>query len=202
MERDAEPVLRPARPDDLEACAPLVALAGGPLLAWGLGDADPSACERLVRRCWEDGRHPLGARNTTVATLEGRVVGCCLGAAPRRWAEQEHRARVPIADLVPDATRLHARLDLQARHRPPLPGDAWYLASLAVDPAYRRRGLARILLADATRRASGRDLLVEVVATNAAAVGLYRRVGFRDDGRWQAPGGPEVLRLRGTVARR
>jgi [ribosomal protein S18]-alanine N-acetyltransferase len=68
------------------------------------------------------------------------------------------------------------------------------LASLAVDPAWRRRGLARHLVRDAldrTRAASASWLSLEVDCSHAAAVTLYRQEGFgvlrrfREDGRWR-----------------
>lgn len=68
------------------------------------------------------------------------------------------------------------------------------LASLAVHPAHRRRGLGRRLLRDAIARArarSGHWLSLEVDRSNRNALALYRREGFatvrrfREDGRWR-----------------
>lgn len=67
-----------------------------------------------------------------------------------------------------------------------------YLASLAVAPVWRRRGLGRLLLHDAVSGASAagaRWLLLEVDADNRDAQRLYRSDGFvvtrrfREDGR-------------------
>jgi ribosomal protein S18 acetylase RimI-like enzyme len=55
------------------------------------------------------------------------------------------------------------------------------LASLAVAPSYRQRGLGRWLVADAiarSRRADAAWLSLEVDCSNAGAVRLYRRQGF------------------------
>ena len=105
--------------------------------------------------------------------------------APSHWSELLTTAGVrvtlvrgadgPIAAsvLLPDAPCAH-------------------LASLAVLPAWRRRGLARFLLGEAIVRsgaAGARWLLLEVDADNADALRLYRRAGllvarrFREDGR-------------------
>jgi [ribosomal protein S18]-alanine N-acetyltransferase len=76
------------------------------------------------------------------------------------------------------------------------------LASLAVHPDHRRRGLGRRLLRDATARArccSARWLVLEVDRSNRGAVALYRGEGFaavrrfREDGRWRC----EMLRRLG-----
>lgn len=61
-------------------------------------------------------------------------------------------------------------------------GDEAELHNLAVDPAQRRRGLGRALLAAGVRtmRELGvRHLFLEVRATNLAAIELYRSLGFR-----------------------
>jgi ribosomal-protein-alanine N-acetyltransferase len=69
-----------------------------------------------------------------------------------------------------------------------------WLASLAVHPSERRRGLARLLLRQALARArdaSARSLSLEVDCVNRGAIQLYRREGFtilrrfREQGRWR-----------------
>ena len=69
-----------------------------------------------------------------------------------------------------------------------------WLASVAVRPSHRRRGLGRALLRDAVARAraaSARWLSLEVDRANRVAVDLYLREGFgplrrfREDGRWR-----------------
>ena len=58
---------------------------------------------------------------------------------------------------------------------------------LAVRPGYRGRGVGRLLLEEVERRARARGsskLTLEVHATNAGAMRLYRRFGF---GPWDAP---------------
>ncbi len=69
-----------------------------------------------------------------------------------------------------------------------------WLASLAVAPAWRRRGLARSLVRDAlgrARAASAGWVSLEVDRGHLAAVGLYREEGFgvlrrfREDGLWR-----------------
>jgi ribosomal-protein-alanine N-acetyltransferase len=76
------------------------------------------------------------------------------------------------------------------------------LASIAVAPEWRRRGLGHALVRDAiarARAASARWLSLEVDRANRGAVGLYRRQGFAvarrfwEDGRWRQ----EMLRRLG-----
>ncbi|HEX6713472.1 MAG TPA: N-acetyltransferase [Thermoleophilaceae bacterium] len=47
-----------------------------------------------------------------------------------------------------------------------------------VDPAFRSRGVASTLMADAERRADGDELHLEVWKVNERAVALYERLGF------------------------
>jgi ribosomal-protein-alanine acetyltransferase len=62
-----------------------------------------------------------------------------------------------------------------------VPGEREIL-NLAVDPAERRKGLARGLLRDALGRTKGAWFL-EVRASNAAAIQLYESAGFQRAGR-------------------
>ena len=80
------------------------------------------------------------------------------------------------------------------------------LASIAVHPAERRRGLGRCLLRDAIARAGAahaRWLTLEVDQVNAPAIRLYRSDRFatarhfREDGRWRL----EMHRRLGTGSR-
>lgn len=60
-------------------------------------------------------------------------------------------------------------------------GHRGWINYLAVDPACRRRGLGRVLMAEAERilRAAGCPKLnLQVRAGNAAALEFYRRLGF------------------------
>lgn len=64
-------------------------------------------------------------------------------------------------------------------------GDEGYIANVAVDPAARRQGVARRLLAEL--EAYGREhalyrLTLEVRASNAAAIALYAGAGYVCDG--------------------
>jgi ribosomal-protein-alanine N-acetyltransferase len=61
--------------------------------------------------------------------------------------------------------------------------DEAHLGNLAVDPGYRRRGIAQRLLEDlvaAARRRGGRRVTLEVRASNAEARKFYAGNGFID----------------------
>lgn len=57
-----------------------------------------------------------------------------------------------------------------------------YVSMVAIDPAYRRRGLARAMLdraLSATRRRGKRFIALDVLESNAPARALYERIGYR-----------------------
>jgi len=55
------------------------------------------------------------------------------------------------------------------------------ILNLAVDPAWRRRGVASALLTAVTEQARG-DIFLEVAEPNAAAIALYRKHGWVETG--------------------
>lgn len=61
--------------------------------------------------------------------------------------------------------------------------EAWHLMNIAVDPGSRRRGLGAAMLAEMLR-SIGDDAActLEVRTSNASAIGLYERFGFRGAG--------------------
>jgi ribosomal-protein-alanine N-acetyltransferase len=63
--------------------------------------------------------------------------------------------------------------------------DAWHIMNLAIDPDWRRQGLATRLLEDLFLRTQGdadRGYTLEVRPSNRAAIALYERLGFRARG--------------------
>lgn len=63
--------------------------------------------------------------------------------------------------------------------------DAWHVMNVAVAPAYRRRGIARVLLErllEITGDDPRRGLTLEVRVSNRAAIALYEGLGFERRG--------------------
>ena len=86
--------------------------------------------------------------------------------------------------------------------------DEFVVDSLAVDPAYRGRGVGTALLQKAEERAMSmgkRTMSLGVVGENAGAIRLYERVGYRRTHTWDgylvrlATGSAEVHRMEKRV---
>lgn len=61
--------------------------------------------------------------------------------------------------------------------------DVWHLMNIAVDPALQRRGYAHALLEEMLERAGpDESYTLEVRTSNAPAIALYERFGFRSSG--------------------
>src|SRR5438552_3526708 len=61
--------------------------------------------------------------------------------------------------------------------------DVWHLMNVAVDPPARRRGIASALLDEMLERAGADEsYTLEVRPSNAPAIALYERFGFRSAG--------------------
>jgi ribosomal-protein-alanine N-acetyltransferase len=63
--------------------------------------------------------------------------------------------------------------------------DAWHVMNVAVDPDFRRRGIALTLLGELfelTHDDGRRGYTLEVRVSNAGAIALYERLGFRSSG--------------------
>lgn len=64
--------------------------------------------------------------------------------------------------------------------------DEGYIGNIAVSPGFRRQGVGSLLLSGLLDEASHRSLMfvsLEVRASNKAAISLYRRFGFTEQGR-------------------
>jgi ribosomal-protein-alanine acetyltransferase len=78
--------------------------------------------------------------------------------------------------------------------------DQWEILNLAVDPAFRRRGVATELLCELVHWSPG-EIFLEVRESNAAARNLYKKLGFSEVGLRPAyyqnpPEAAIVMRLR------
>lgn len=170
---EPEPPCRWATPDDADALAELINIAGEGLPAY--------LWERMAEpgeTIWDVGRRrarreesTFSYRNAVVAEQEGAVVACLLGyALPDE--------PVAIGDDMPPMFVPMQELENMA-------AGTWYVNVLATYPEHRNRGHGRRLLALAERIAAAqgcRGLSIIVFDTNHDARRLYERCGYRASG--------------------
>lgn len=167
--------VRPATPDDAEAMARLVDIAGEglPTFLWaraaGPGETPLDVGAARARR--EEGG--FSYRNAHVVEEAGRVAGLLVGY------------RLPDPYETGDPAELPGPVRPLVELESLAPG-SWYVNVVAVFEEFRGRGLGTRLLerAEALGRDSGADALSLIVAEqNAGAAALYARLGYRAEAR-------------------
>ena len=180
--------MRTARPDDAadallyESAAPYyTAYAGG-----------PERARRLLRTLYPRAGHTASWEVCRVAEAGGAIVGV-LAAFPSRDGDALARrfVRLTLLHSAPVAhPRLMRHLRATAAVAPRPPERMLYVDALATDPAHRRRGVARALLAEAERMAAAAGLdgvALDTGIENRAARSLYERAGFSPSSLRPAP---------------
>jgi ribosomal protein S18 acetylase RimI-like enzyme len=191
--------VRPGRPEDVAAAADVLAEAftGYAWATWTVAADDHT--ERLRAQ------HELFLRRVLVpcgawwvanadGSGPGRLVGVAAWLPPDAdvpdevWAELD----VELAGLAGDRAE-HAR-EAEAVGHALRPGGAhWYLATVGVLPAFRKRGLATALLAPGLADAAASGLPAYLETSSWDNVRLYEQLGFRVSGHAEVPdGGPDV----------
>lgn len=114
-----------------------------------------------------------------VASLEAACFPVPWSPALFREALEDPRHRSTIARL--GRTTVGYLVAWFAPSEPGRDSEEVHVLNLAVDPGRRRRGIARRLLVDLLEEARARgvrSVTLEVRPSNAAALGLYRGLGF------------------------
>lgn len=183
-----EVVVRAARPDD--PAAGLLYASAAPYYTAYAGDE--ARARRLLRVLYPRGGHTASWEVCRVAEACGDIVGV-LAAFPADAADALARrfVRLTLAHVPPwRVPGLFRHLRATAAVAPHPPTGMLYVDALATDPAHRRRGVARTLLADAERQAVEAGLAGVALDTgieNRAARSLYEHSGFLSRGLRPAP---------------
>jgi ribosomal protein S18 acetylase RimI-like enzyme len=179
---DDEPMeIRPARPDDpavellYQSARPYYdAYAGGSRRA-----------RAMLETVFPKRGHSASYECCRVALAGDEIVGLLAGFPVPEGDQLARRfVRLTVPRLPPWAwpkTLGHLRAAGLLSPHPPF--DAYYVDALAVATAWRRRGIARMLLDDAARDASAvglSGLALDTGLHNEGARALYRACGFRE----------------------
>ena len=172
-------VVRSARPDD--AAGGLLFASAAPYYAAYAGGA--ARARRLLRVLYPRAGHSASWDVCRVAEAGSQVVGV-LAAFPTDEGEELARRFVRLTLTHSSPWRIPAlfrHLRATAAVSPHPPHGMLYVDALATDPAHRRRGVARALLAEADRMAAEAGLegvALDTGIENRAARVLYERSGF------------------------
>jgi ribosomal protein S18 acetylase RimI-like enzyme len=173
--------IRPARPDDpavallYESAKPYYdAYAGGSKHA-----------RRMLDAVWPKRGHAASFERSRVALAGDEIVGILAGFPVLEGDRlARHFVRLTIPRLPPWSwPRTLRHLRAAGLLSPHPPADAYYIDALAVAPAWRRRGIASLLLDDAGElaRANGLSgLALDTGVHNEGARALYQACGFRE----------------------
>jgi ribosomal protein S18 acetylase RimI-like enzyme len=181
--------VRPARPGD-RAGPRLLYLSAQPYYDAYTGSADRS--RRMLEALWPKHGHTAGHDLCRVVDLDGEVAGAMVGfpaaegdALARRFLTVS-LLRLPVWRWP----RVVRHLRASAEVMPVPPHRSFYIDALAVDPGFRRRGVATALLADAEELAARHGLegvALDTGLTNEDAQALYEASGFTARGERRAP---------------
>jgi ribosomal protein S18 acetylase RimI-like enzyme len=191
---DGQAKLRPATPADREDAGRLLALAARELAEPIFGLGQPGRAERAFAELFERAGTMWSHDCSTVAELDGRVIGLIGHIRSRELAWRGLRTGVAMLGIYGPLGVL--RLGWRGRHmgrgRPrQLDRGTRYVPNLAVDPAYRDRGIGSRLLeaAHAAGRAHGAtSCVLEVILENSDAIRLYQRHGYVEIARHRSEG--------------
>jgi ribosomal protein S18 acetylase RimI-like enzyme len=174
--------VRPAVREDAREAVPLLFESGRSIYPRLTGSGQ--AARHVLSGAFRRRGTTASCEVVTVAEVAGRVAGAMAAFPVAEGAERARRflhttlARTPPWRWPAVWGAFHAL-------RPQPPAGALYVDSLATDPAFRRRGVGRALLAEAERAARERGLhevALETEVDNTPARALYQAAGFEEVG--------------------
>jgi ribosomal protein S18 acetylase RimI-like enzyme len=184
------PRVRRARPGDAPAVARLLHLSAADMYDRFSGGRERAM--RVLERSVAEPGNASSAEVVWLVDMDGEVAGAMAGF-PVDEAAARSRAFLGLALRGAPPWRWPTALYLYwagGRAAPSPPASAFYIDALATDPAFRRRGVARALLAEAERVARERglpNLALDTTIANETARSLYASEGF-DEVAYRPPG--------------
>jgi len=186
-----EPLVRRSQPD--EAAAIVVLLHESAAVMYDRFAGGRERALRTLERAFREPGNSASAETVWVTDVDGQVAAA-MAAFPVDEALARSRAFLRLALRGSPFWRWPAALRLYwlgGRASPSPPPAAFYIDALATDATYRRRGLARALLAEAERQARTRGLpaiALDTTLDNKPARSLYVSAGF-DEVAYRPPAG-------------
>ena len=181
-------LVRPARPED--PCVPLLFESAKPYYTAYAGSEQRALA--MLEAVYGRRGHAASFERCHVAVTGDRIVGLVAGfPVPEGDRLSRRFVKMTLRRMPPwhwPRTLRHLRAAGGLAPHPPL--DAYYVDALAVDPGFRRRGIAHRLLQEAeqqARRTGMRRLALDTGLHNAPARALYEAYGFGEHEIRRAP---------------
>jgi len=144
---------------------------------------DEALARRLLGAIYARSGHAASYEVCHVAVADGRVVGVMAGFPAAQGDRLARRFVALTLPRIPPRRWLGVLRHLRAAGAvsPAPPPGSWYVDALAVEEAWRRRGVARALLTAAEEqavRAGATGVSLDTGLANASARALYEGCGF------------------------
>lgn len=180
-----EITIRPARPDDAAAVAPLVLSAGPAAFNFVFSHRTRMNALGFIAHAFASDRGEFSWRYHRVAELDGEIVGTAVGytgtmARQSLWPAVGHIFR--CYGIFGGARVIRRGLQIEKIIVPPSRADMFYIGNVAVTPAFRGDGIGQQIMAymhEEGRRVGASVCALDVSAENPRAEVLYTRLGYR-----------------------
>lgn len=173
---------RPARPEDVDAAAPLIYASGPEQFDYVFCATHAKQSLEFLRFAFVSGLGRFAWRNTTVACVDDRVVGVGTAYGPDtnvRYFFEDGWLITRFFGVRAPGVMLRG-LRAESIIVPPKRGE-WMVAHLAMAPEERGHGIgARMVhhLMERGRSAGAPNTVLDVSVENGRAEALYQRIGF------------------------
>ncbi|MEF3304989.1 GNAT family N-acetyltransferase [Paenibacillus sp. GYB003] len=170
-------MIRPAIPEDAGEAIPLLFSAVGDIAYSLAGTNDREEAMRILTGFFRQRGNRISFENVVVSERDGQIAGIVVAYDGGRADELD-------APLVTHARALTGRDDYTIA-KETRPGE-YYLDSIAVNDAFQGQGIGKSLMRAFEEKggAEGHSRLALIVEEdNDRAYALYRKMGYREDGR-------------------
>lgn len=150
------------------------------------GEDESIAVKAISRIIGMDGSL-LDYRNLLIARYNGQVCGVCLTSdGTGKWDKDAIRNRIG-KDLLPDRLMEgfnHSSDDYFSKFYKENPStDSIEIVAFSVDEGFRRKHIGSALMTEVVKRYGKKNITLDVLSDNKAAIKLYEKRGFSKEGR-------------------
>lgn len=186
-------VIRNARPEDAKIAGELIYFAGQCFFnhTFGFGTDKEKALD-FIEYAYVKEAGAFSYKFATIAESDDKIVGLELGYDGDTKKKQDSIVEKQIMKYykLPQLIRLFRRGLHVNKFFDDAPNDVYYLASIAVVPEARGRGISNVLIENVFRKMEKGGLkrcILDVSITKENVIGLYRKFGFKIIGEYRNP---------------